>query len=59
MVDAAHPAITWARLRRTWAALIEHAREVRAETRNHRHVAVLRRAVDHRLRAERRLPPAG
>jgi hypothetical protein len=49
-------AIAWARLRRAWAALIAHAREVTAESRNHRHVAVLRRAIQLRQRPERRSP---
>jgi len=36
----------WLERRRAWMALLWRAREVRAESRNHRHVAILRRALN-------------
>ena len=36
----------WLQYRGAWTALLWRAREVRAESRNHRHVAILRRALN-------------
>ena len=36
----------WILLREQWQALRSQAREVRAESRNHRHIAMMRRALN-------------
>jgi len=42
-----HP--DWPRFREAWKALMSWSREVRAETRNQRHVAILRRALTQKI----------
>ena len=39
----------WVQAYQAWKALLSQAREARAETRNHRHIAVLRRALSQKL----------
>lgn len=51
MADPA-PALKWDQQRRAREEIVARAREVRADTRNHRHVAALRRALRQKLQDE-------
>jgi len=51
LIGAVHDCrLAWLEFCDAWKAVMAHAREVNAESRNHRHIGVLRRALAQKIR---------